>query len=101
MDTLGFIKDRVGLFKGFSADHLKKLIDGSRVKSFEAKEAIMHHGDAATHLGVVLSGEVVAGTNGQNLGELKAGATFAELSLMSGEPLLAEIGECWQCGPTS
>lgn len=91
MDTLGFIKDRVGLFKNFSADHLKRLVEGSRVKSFEAKEAIMHHGDEATHLGVVLSGEVVAGTNGQNLGELKAGETFAELSLMSGQPLLADF----------
>ena len=32
MDTLGFIKDRVGLFKSFSADRLKQLVDGSRVK---------------------------------------------------------------------
>lgn len=91
MDTLGFIKDRVGLFKAFSAERLKQLVDGSRVKSFEGKEAIMHHGDEATHFGVVLSGEVVAGTNGKTLGELKAGETFGELSLMSGQPLLADF----------
>lgn len=91
MDTLGFIKERVGLFKDFSADRLKQLVDGSRVRSFEAKEAIMHRGGEATHFGVVLSGEVVAGTNGQTLGELKAGETFGELSLMSGQPLLADF----------
>jgi acetate kinase len=91
VDTLGFIKERVGLFKGFSADRLKQLVDGSRVRSFEAKEAIMHRGGEATHFGVVLSGEVVAGTNGQTLGELKAGETFGELSLMSGQPLLADF----------
>src|SRR6516162_3624945 len=91
MDTLGFIKGRVGVFKDFSADRLKQLVDGSRVRSFESKEAIMHHGDEATHLGVVLSGEIVAGSNGKTFGELKAGETFGELSLMSGQPLLADF----------
>ncbi len=91
MDTLGFIKERVGLFKNFSADRLKELVEGSRVRSFEAKEAIMHRGGEATHFGVVLSGEIVAGTNGQTLGELGAGETFGELSLMSGQPLLADF----------
>ena len=91
MDTLGFIKGRVGVFKDFSADRLKQLVDGSRVRSFEAKEAIMHRGDEATHFGVVLNGEVVAGSDGQMHGELKAGDTFGELSLMSGQPLLADF----------
>ena len=91
MDTLGFIKERVGLFKNFSADRLKELVDGSRIRSFEAKEAIMHRGNEATHFGVVLSGEISAGTNGQILGELKAGQTFGELALMSGQPLIADF----------
>ena len=52
----------------------------------------MHRGDEATHFGVVLSGEVSAdGGNGQRLGELKAGDTFGELSLMSGNPLYADF----------
>jgi acetate kinase len=92
MDTLGFIKDRVGLFKNFSADRLKQLVDGSRVRSFEAKEAIMHRGEEAANFGVVLSGEIAADTgNGQRLGELRAGDTFGELSLMSGNPLYADF----------
>jgi hypothetical protein len=49
MDTLGFIKERVGLFKNFSVDRLKQLVGGSRVRSFEAKESVMHRGDEATH----------------------------------------------------
>jgi acetate kinase len=92
MDALGFIKERVAVFKDFTADRLKKLVDGSRVRSFEAKEAIMHRGDEATHFGVVLSGDVAAdGGNGQHLGDLKAGDTFGELSLMSGNPLYADF----------
>ncbi len=92
MDALGFIKERVAVFKEFSPDQLKKLVDGSRVSSFEAKEAIMHRGAEATHFGVVLSGDVAAdGGNGQHLGDLKAGDTFGELSLMSGNPLYADF----------
>jgi acetate kinase len=92
MDALGFIKERVAVFKDFNPDQLKKLVDGSRVRSFEAKEAIMHRGAEATHFGVVLSGDVAAdGGNGQHLGDLKAGDTFGELALMSGNPLLADF----------
>ena len=91
MDTLGFIKERVGLFKNFSSDRIKQLVDGSRVRTFEAREAIMHRGAEATHFGVLLTGEIVAGANGQSLGELKAGETFGELSLLSGQPLIADF----------
>jgi len=52
----------------------------------------MHRGDEASYFGVVLSGEIAADTgNGQHLGELKAGDTFGELSLMSGNPLYADF----------
>ncbi len=96
MNTTDFLKQRVGLFKDFSADRLKQLVDGSRVGSFEANEAIAHHGAEATHFGVVLSGEVSAsvladGGTRQTLGQLKAGDTFAEAALMTGNPLLADF----------
>jgi acetate kinase len=91
VDLVAFLKESVGLFKGFSNDRLKQLIDGSMVRSFESREAIMYRGGEAAHFGVVLSGEVVAGSNGQTLGELKAGDTFGELALMSGNPLLADF----------
>ena len=54
MDVPGFLKENVGLFKAFGADRLKALVDGSVVRSFEAKEAIAHQGAEATHFGVVL-----------------------------------------------
>lgn len=92
MDATDFLKKQVPLFKDFAPDRLNELVDGSVVGSFEPKEAIMHRGEEATHLGVVLEGTVAADSgNGQRLGELKAGDTFAELSLMSGNPLLADF----------
>jgi acetate kinase len=87
-----FLKSRAGMFKDFSEERLQQLVDGSSVRSFEPKEAIMHRGAEATHFGVVMDGTVEAdGGNGQRLGELNAGETFGELALMSGNPLLADF----------
>ena len=36
MDATGFIKERVDLFKDFTAERIKQLVEGSRVGSFEA-----------------------------------------------------------------
>ena len=71
-------------------------MEGSRVVSFEANEAIMHRGDEATHFGVVLSGTVHASALGdggarQALGRLKAGDTFNEMALMTGDAVLADF----------
>src|SRR6516162_4336615 len=87
-DTFDFLKQRVGVFKEFSDDRLRQLVKGSRRASFEANEAISHHGAEATHFGVVLSGTVavsVLGDGGtrQILGHLKDGDTFGEIALMT------------------
>ena len=71
-------------------------MEGSRVRSFEAGETIMHQGDEATHFGVVLSGTVHASALGdggtrQSLGRLKTGDTFNELALMTGDAVLADF----------
>jgi len=95
MDAAGFIKERVGLFKDFTTERIKQLVDGSFVRSFEANEAIAHQGAEATHFGVVLSGTVGASavTDGTRkpLGQVKDGDTFAEAALMTGNPLLADF----------
>ena len=95
MDAAGFIEERIGLFKDFPSERIKELVDGSLVRSFEANEVIAHQGAEATHFGVVLSGTIAASavTNGtrQPLGQLKAGDTFEEDALMTGNPLLADF----------
>jgi acetate kinase len=95
IDTAAFIKERVGLFKDFSDERIKELVNGSDVRSFEANEAIVHQGGEATHFGVVLSGTVAAtavtGGKRQSLGQLKQGETFGEGALMTGDPLIADL----------
>ena len=96
MKTSDFLSQQVSLFKNFSAERLQQLVDGSRVVSFEAKEAIAHSGAEATHFGVVLSGDVTASVTAdggarQELGRLKAGDTFSEMALMTGDAVLADF----------
>ena len=96
MNAVDFLKERVGIFKDFSAERLQKLTEGSRVVSFETNEAIAHQGAEASHFGVVMNGTVAAkvignGGDGQYLGQLKAGDTFGEAALMTGNPLLADF----------
>jgi acetate kinase len=95
VDTGAFLKERVGVFKDFTTERIKELVDGSVKRSFDANEAIAHQGAEATHFGVVLSGTVaasaVADGKRQSLGQLKAGETFGEGALMTGDPLIADL----------
>ncbi len=96
MSTTDFLKQRVDLFKDFSTGRLEQLTAGSRIGSFEANEAIAHHGAEAAHFGVVLSGAVSASVVGDGgarhaLGQLKAGDTFNEMALMTGDAVLADF----------
>jgi acetate kinase len=90
------LKQRVSLCKGLSDERLHQLVKESRIASYESNEAIAHRGDEATHLVVVLSGAVAVSALGdggerQSLGQLKAGDTFGEAALMTGNPLLADF----------
>jgi acetate kinase len=96
MDIADFLKQHVGVFRDFSIERLRQLVDGSRVSSFEVNEAIAHHGAPATHFCVVLNGTAgvsVLGDGGtrQSLGQLKAGDTFGEMALMTGDAVLADF----------
>src|SRR6187431_2140590 len=96
MSTQAFLKEKVVPFKDFSRERLQTLVDGSRIASFETNEAIMYCGAEATHFGVVLSGTVNGSALGdggarQTLGKLKAGDTFNEMALMTGDTVLADF----------
>ena len=96
LNPSAFLKQQVGMFQDFSEERLQQLVEGSRIASFEANEAIADSGTEATHFYVVLSGTAIAsvaaqGGRIQTLGQLKTGDTFGEAALMTGNPLLADI----------
>ena len=101
-DVVRFLHTRVPLFSSFTEDRLRELVDGSRVASFEANEALAHHGADPAHFVVILSGTVTAsvpadGGTPQELGTLEAGGSFGELALMTGEALAADFVAASRC----
>lgn len=95
-DIISFLKDKVGLFRDISAERLQSMVEGSSVQALEASETVMHQGDEATHLGVVLNGTIHASVVGegaarQSLGRLEVGETFNDLAFMTGEVVIADF----------
>ncbi len=95
-EIASYLKTHVGVFGGFTDERLATLVDGSRLVSFEANEAIVHYGAQAKHLGVILSGAVTASVLGgdgtrQTIGRMDAGGTFGEMALMTGDTMVADI----------
>jgi len=91
-----FLEAKIPLFAGLAAERIGALVSGSRMVSFEANEAIVHHGDEVRHFGIVLSGTVIAsviaeGGVRQELGRLDAGGTFGDMALMTGDTALADL----------
>jgi len=92
------LQTKAEVFKDFTDEQLQQIVDGSCVRSFEPKEVIIHQGEEATHFGVVLNGTAAGeGSNGVRLGELKPGQTFGELSLMTGDVMLADVIAAGPC----
>ncbi len=91
---LEFLKQRVGLCKYFTDEHLDQLVDQSRVVSYEPNEAVVEYGENADFLGVLLEGDLAVsvpadGGQYQVIGHLKTGDTFGEMALMSGDKTIA------------
>ena len=63
-----FLKQRVSLCKFLAEQRLEEVVKASRVVSYEANEAVVHFGQNADFLGVLLEGDLavsVPGDGGQ------------------------------------
>jgi acetate kinase len=95
-DLVRFLKDRVPAFQKLPAEGLQSLVDGSRVRSFDANEFILHQGAEARDFGVVIDGTIDVSVVGDgalrtSLGQVQAGDTFNELALMTGDAIPADF----------
>jgi acetate kinase len=97
-----FLKNQVALFKGFPDARLKELAEGSRVTTFEPKEAIIRFGEEGRFLGILLDGEAevsVTDDSGEkhHIGMLKPGDIFGEMSLMTDDKTMADVIGATRC----
>ena len=91
------------LFRDFAVDEMVAVIQGLRLLTFERGQAILREGQPGTSLYTLTSGRVrvfrkdaVTGKQ-KPLGDLKEGAFFGEISILTGQPRMASIVALTRC----
>jgi len=91
------------LFQDFSVDEMVAVIQGLKLLAFDRGEAILKEGQPGGSLYMLTSGRVRAfrknATTGKQdiLGDLKEGAFFGEVSILTGQPRMASIVALTRC----
>jgi hypothetical protein len=91
------------LFRDFSVDEMVAVIQGLKLLTFERGEAILREGQPGGSLYTLTSGRVRAfrkdpATGKQiALGDLKEGAFFGEMSILTGQPRVASVVALTRC----
>lgn len=96
METIIKLFEQMDLFKSFSPEELKKLLELGQIREYAGGEVIIHFGEPGKYLGIIVSGKAEASiveTSGQRrrLGLLEPGDFFGETSLLTGEPTNADV----------
>ena len=80
------------IFQSLDEDHLKQIVALLKVKKYPKDTVIIQKGDPATNLYIILSGGVeVLNEFNERLSMLGKGDLFGEMSLISGNPVGANI----------
>lgn len=91
------------LFRDFSVDEMVAVIQGLKLVSHERSEVIIREGQPGGSLYMLTSGRVRAfkkepATGKQHpLGDLKEGAFFGEMSILTGQPRMASVVALSRC----
>jgi hypothetical protein len=90
------------LFRDFAVDEMVAVIQGLKLLSFERGAVILREGQGGGSLYMLTSGRVRAfkkGTDGKQnpLGDLKEGAFFGEMSILTGQPRTASVVALSRC----
>jgi len=91
------------LFRDFAVDEMVAVIQGLKLLSFERGDSIIREGLPGGSLYMLTSGRVRAfkkdATSGKQnpLGDLKEGAFFGEMSILTGQPRMASVVALSRC----
>jgi hypothetical protein len=91
------------LFRDFAVDEMVAVIHGLKLLSFERGEPIIREGQPGGSLYMLTAGRVRAfkkdPTSGKQnpLGDLKEGAFFGEMSILTGQPRMASVVALSRC----
>lgn len=87
--------ERSHLFKGLEKEDLTALYQAGKFVTFKAGEAVVREGDAGDEMFVIMTGSVRVITGPKmtpvELAQLKRGAFFGEVSVLTGQPRTATV----------
>jgi CRP/FNR family cyclic AMP-dependent transcriptional regulator len=83
---------KFSMFKTLRAHEIKELVSLLKIKSFSAGEFIVKKGDPGENLFIITSGKVEVLDDDQiSIALLERGDVFGEMSLLSGDPVVASV----------
>jgi acetate kinase len=90
------------LFKNFSAVELEKLIEKGQLQTFNRHDMIVKFGQPGQFLGILIEGNAEAVVTGEagdrrQLGLIAPGDFLGEMSLLTGEPVSADVIALEEC----
>jgi acetate kinase len=102
MDRVGRLLHGLPLFKDFAPEELESLIEKSRLDTFAPQEVIISVGQPGRFLAVILEGKAEAVITNemdeqQRIGLLEQGDFLGEISLLTGEPTVADVIALERC----
>jgi CRP-like cAMP-binding protein len=87
--------ERSHLFKGLEKEDLKALYEAGRLVKFNAGDKVVREGDTGDEMFVIMTGSVRVVTGPEmtpvELAQLKRGAFFGEVSVLTGRPRTATV----------
>jgi CRP-like cAMP-binding protein len=87
VDTLGSLS----LFADLTRPQLEQVAHKMTEESFPASQRILRQGFTGTGFYVILDGEVAIKINGEEVARLQKGDFFGEMSILLGEPPVADV----------
>jgi CRP/FNR family transcriptional regulator, cyclic AMP receptor protein len=92
IDNISKILSNFSMFQSIDQHQITKLVKFLRLAQFSKGDFIIQKGDPGKNLYIVLSGTIeVLGDNNARIAILKKGEVFGEMSLLSGDPVGANI----------
>ncbi|NJL58637.1 MAG: cyclic nucleotide-binding domain-containing protein [Desulfobacteraceae bacterium] len=92
LDALAVLLSKYAFFQSLDEDNIKELISLLKVARFSKGETVIKRGEPGKNLYIIVSGKVeVLGGGGVHIAFLEKGEIFGEMSLLSGDPVIATI----------
>ncbi|MFH2064100.1 MAG: DUF4388 domain-containing protein [Pseudomonadota bacterium] len=92
VDNIAKILSNFSMFQSIDRDQIGKLVKFLKLAQFSKGDYIIRKGEPGKNLYIILSGTIeVLGDNNIRIAVLKKGEVFGEMSLLSGDPVGADI----------